>query len=412
MNRSKKLVFSFFISASLMSINPLMYDNVHATGITPNTHSSAYTSEGNIFAKCGYTGQCTWFTYGRVLEKLGISLPSEFYGNAIDWWYANARDGIYSYGTEPRANSIAVWSGGSKGYGHVGFVEQVDGNTVYLNEGNFNIRGAYDGSVKTLSKAQMQNRGNIFLKGYIYVGSGSSSSPHTSTQIVQTTVKSGIVNVSSSSSLNIRSGANTSFGVIGSLRSGQSVQIVGTVGNWYKIKLNSTYGYVNADYIKSGNALSSSIGQGSGDGSTVSLKVGYVKLNDASSVLNLRNSPNGSIIGALSNSTKLNIIGTSGSWYKVSVNGKTGYVSSSYVTTSQSNTTLSNSSSSKKLGRVILKNPSSSLNLRLSPWTGRVIASLSNGTNVTILGTSGLWYKVSVGTTSGYVHSDYIKLQN
>lgn len=409
MNRSKKLVFSFFISASLMSINPLVYNNVHAAGIIPNTHSSAYTSEGNIFARCGYTGQCTWFTYGRVIEKLGITLPSEFYGNAIDWWYANVRDGIYSYGTEPRANSIAVWSGGSKGYGHVGFVEQVEGNTVYLNEGNFNVRGAYDGSVKTLSKTQMQDRGNLFLKGYIYVGSGSSSS-NTSTPIVQTTLKSGIVNVSSSSALNVRSGAGSSFGVIGSLKSGQSVQIVGTVGNWYKIKFNSTYGYVSSDYIKSENALSPSLGQGSGNSSTVSSKVGYVKLNSASSVLNLRNSPNGSVIGVLSNSTKLDIIGTSSGWYKVSVNGKTGYVSSSYVATSQPDTASISSSSAEKSGTVALKNTSSSLNLRLSPWTGRVIASLSNGTKVTILGTSGLWYKVSVGSTTGYVHSDYIKL--
>lgn len=408
MNRSKKLVFSFFISASLMSINPLVYNSVQAAGTTPNTHSSAYTSEGNIFAKCGYTGQCTWFTYGRVIEKLGITLPSEFYGNAIDWWYANARDGVYSYGAEPRANSIAVWSGGSKGYGHVGFVEQVEGNTVYLNEGNFNVRGAYDGSVKAMSKAQMQDRGNLFLKGYIYVGSGSSSSSNASTPIVQATSKSGIVNVSSS--LNVRSGAGTSFGVIGSLKSGQSVQIVGIVGNWYKIKFNSTYGYVSSDYIKIGNALSSSVGQGSGISTTTSSKIGYVKLNNASSVLNLRNSPNGSIIGVLSNATKLNIIGTSSGWYEVSVNGKTGYVSSSYVSASQAAAASSSSSSSKKSGRVTLKDPSSSLNLRLSPWTGRIISSLSDGTNVTILGTSGLWYKVSVGSTTGYVHSDYIKL--
>lgn len=416
MNRSKKLVFSFFISASLMNFNSLTYKNiVHATGIMPNINDSAYTSAGNIFAKCGYSGQCTWFTYGRVLEKLGISLPSEFYGNAIDWWYSNIKDNVYSYGSEPRANSIAVWSGGSKGYGHVGFVEQVSGNIVYLNEGNFNVRGNYDGSVKQLSTAQMKDRGNLFLAGYIYVGSSKSSNSSFSNtasnqQVIQTNTKAGIVNISSSSYLNVRNGASTSFGVIGSLKSGQSVQIVGTVGSWYKIKFNSIYGYVNSNYIKSGNTLSS-VGQGAGNSSTqTSSKTGYVKLSDPYSFLNLRNSPNGSVIGILTNATKLTILEESNGWYKVSSNGKSGYVSSNYITTSQpksiSNGTIQNT---KKTGTVTLKDISSTLNLRLSPWTGRVIDSLSNGTKVTILGTSGLWYKVSIGSITGYVHSDYIR---
>lgn len=424
MNSSKKLAFSFFVSASVMSVNAGMYNNVHAAGTVPNIQSSAYTSVGNIFAKCGYKGQCTWFTYGRTLEKLGIALPSEFYGNAIEWWYANSRDNVYPYGSEPRANSIAVWSGGSAGNGHVGFVEDVQGDTVYLNEGNFNVRKGYDGSVKQLSKSQMKDRGNVFLKGYIYLDSGRASVPASSksdpqTQVTETNVKVGTVKLSSSSSLNVRNGANTSFGVVGSLSNSQSVQIIGTVGNWYKIKFNSTYGYVNGDYVKVGNILSPNEvkNTSSTTTTTASSKTGYVKLSNNSSSLNLRNSPNGSIIGYLSNGIKLTIVGTQGSWYKVCANGKTGYVSSSYISETQvssnasSASTLSNANSSGKTGTVTLKNSSSILNLRNSPWTGRVIGSLSNGNKVTILGSSGRWYKISTSSgVVGYVHSDYIRL--
>ncbi|WP_416176602.1 SH3 domain-containing protein [Clostridium sp.] len=416
MNKSKKLVFSFFISASLMAADPLIYkNNVHASGFTPNIGSAAYTSTGNIFARCGYSGECTWFTYGRVIEKLGISLPSEFYGNAIDWWYANARDSIYSYGSEPRANSIAVWSGGSKGYGHVGFVEDVSGDIVYLNEGNFNIRGSYDGSVKKLTKSQMQDRGNLFLKGYIYLESPvpKQSQPNTvstSTQVTSTSIKTGIVNVSTS--LNVRNGANISSNIIGSLKNGQSVNIVGVSGNWYKIKYNSTYGYVSSNYIKTGNLLSSSTAKAINTSVSNTSKKGFVKLKNKFSALNLRNAPNGNIIGILSNGTAVDILGTSNGWYKVNVGGKIGYVFASYISTSTqttSSTTVSPKSSSK-YGIVTLKNPSSALNLRLSPWTGRVIASLANGTKVSIIGTSGLWYKVNVGGQVGYVHSSYINL--
>ena len=59
--------------------------------------------------------------------------------------------------------------------------------------------------------------------------------------------KTGIV---TASSLNVRSGAGTSYSTIGSLKNGQSVQIVSTQGSWHKIKYGNGYGYVSADYIK------------------------------------------------------------------------------------------------------------------------------------------------------------------
>ncbi|MEY8001017.1 SH3 domain-containing protein [Clostridium sp. Mt-5] len=420
MNKYKKLVFAFFISAALMN-NKNVMNTVHAAGILPNIQSSAYTAVGNIFAKCGYTGQCTWFTYGRVLEKLGISLPSEFYGNAVDWWYANAKDNIYSYGSEPKANSIIVWGGGRVGYGHVGFVEEVDGDTVYFNEGNFNIRGNYDGNIKSLSKEAIKNRGNLYLKGYIYVGDGKQSAPASSisTGTSASTSQSGIVNISNSSSaLNIRNGAGTSFGILGSLRKGQSVQIVGTVGSWYKIKFNSSYGYVNSTYISSGGSSSTNTSSeqpatnssGQVSGGTTSSKTGYVKLSNSSSALNLRTSPQGSIVGSLLNGTSVNILETSGNWYKVNANGKTGYVYSNYISTSKSVSESTAGTVNTKVGTVTLSNKSSKLNLRDNPWTGRVLATLSYGSKVTILSTDGRWYKVQVGSIIGYVHSDYVKV--
>ncbi|CAB1250636.1 SH3 domain-containing protein [Clostridium sp. MT-14] len=408
MNKYKKLVFAFFISASLIN-NKNIINTVHAAGILPNIQSSAYTAVGNIFAKCGYSGQCTWFTYGRVLEKLGIALPSEFYGNAVDWWYANARDNVYPYGSEPKANSIIVWGGGPVGYGHVGFVEKVEGNTVYFNEGNFSIRGNYDGNVKTLSKEAIKNRGNLYLKGYIYVGNGRQSVPTSSSSSSSSggtnTYKTGIVNISdSNSSLNVRNGAGTSFGILGSLRKGQSVEIVGSVGSWYKIKLNSSYGYVASTYINSGGGSTST----SSGTSSSSSKTGYVKLQNSSSSLNLRTAPQGSIIGSLSNGTSVTISGSSGSWYKVTANGRTGYVYSSYISLSQSSST--SAASKSKTGTVILNNRSSVLNLRNSPWTGRVLTILPYGSKVTILSTDGRWYKVQAGSIIGYVHSDYIRV--
>jgi len=424
MNKSQKLVFAFFISAAIVNSKCLLYNNVHASDLSPNPESSAYNSDQNIFTKYGYKGQCTWFTYGRVLEKLGISLPSEFYGNAIDWWYANEKNNTYSYGYEPKPNSIVVWSGGKYGYGHVAFVESVEGNTVYINEGNFSIKGAYDGNVKALSNEEIINRGNLYLKGYIYVTDKSSNNDTSnllvtseqSSPVTEKLINEGYVNISNSNSnLNVRSDGNTFSNVIGSLRKGEPVSIVAKSGDWYKIQYNSSYGYVHSKYI-SLNTINNATAQLLSV--TPTSNFGIVSLNDSSSSLNLRSNPSGEVLTTLSHGTKIEILDSNGSWYKVKANDTVGYVLSAYINISKATKTSSESVAESKntpvseckVGTVILSNESSTLNLRNSPWTGRVLSTLSHGSKVEILDTSGRWYKVKTEYGIGYVHSNYIKL--
>lgn len=426
MNKSKKLVFAFFISAAIMSSKCLLHNNVYASELTPNPQSNAYSSNENIFTKYGYKGQCTWFTYGRALEKLGISLPSEFYGNAVDWWYANAKDKTYSYGSEPKPNSIAVWGGGNYGYGHVAFVESVEGSTVYFNEGNFSVRGAYDGKVKALSSEEIKNRGNLFLKGYIYITdknsqTDNSKSPTNSGQVSSVTEKvtdKGFVNIASSSStLNVRSSGSSSSSVLGSLKKGESVNIVAKSGDWYKIQYNSSYGYVNSKYINV-NSTSNTPVQSITPKDTPTSKPGVVSLSDKSSYLNLRSNPSGEVLTTLSYGTKIEILASNGSWYKIKANGTVGYVLSAYINSTETAKVSSESISQpkntpvseSKTGTVVLSDQSSTLNLRNTPWTGRIVSTLTYGSKVEILGTNGRWYKVKVGSEVGYVHSDYVKL--
>ena len=53
----------------------------------------------------------------------------------------------------------------------------------------------------------------------------------------------------------------------------------------------------------------------------------------------------------------------------------------------------------------------STVNLRSEANTSSsILASLSNGTAVTITGVSGGWYKVSVNGKTGYVHPDYVQV--
>ncbi|WP_434282471.1 SH3 domain-containing protein [Clostridium botulinum] len=410
MNKSRKAFATCAVSAALLGQNFLFSQNVLAVSdsMYPNVNSNAYNSN-NIFTQCGFKGQCTWFTYGRVLEKLNMKLPSQFYGNAIDWWYSNIKSNTFSYGSEPQANSIVVWSGGSKGYGHVGFVEKVVGDTIYYNEGNVEKRGYYDGYVKTISKQAIKNRGNLFLKGYIYLnGSSNSSNSNNDYTIIKTSKVS-------CSSLNVRSNPSLSSAVIGGVSKNQTLSVISESNGWSKIKYGSGVGYVSSKYLYDENNTINS-GNG-GSSSNESVQPGFVKLSNSSSVLNVRSSANlsSNIIGSLKHGSSVSILGKTGSWYKIKYDSKTAYVSSSYISSSNdsnsSSDTSSNTSTSK--GTVKLSSTNSSLNLRENPsLSSKVLGGLSHGSSVDILDKTGSWYKVKYGSKIGYVSSQFITTSN
>ena len=243
-------------------------------------------------------------------------------------------------------------------------------------------------------------------KEYVQVSGGASNSSESSSQETRSGKSGQVVNVHSS--LNVRSGASTSSSVIGSLSNGSKVTIVGESGSWYKINYGNTTGYVSKDYVQaSGEQNSSSESSSQG---TTSGKSGQVV--NVHSSLNVRSgaSTSSSVIGSLSNGSKITIVGESGSWYKINYGNTTGYVSKDYVQTSGESGSGSSSqeTTSGKSGQVV--NVHSSLNVRSGASTSSsVIGSLSNGSKVTIVGESGSWYKINYGNTTGYVSKDYIQ---
>ncbi len=161
---------------------------------TPNTSLSYYTSENPYFLN-GYGGQCTAFAWGRAYEKMGVKLTfnegSTCYGNnktvfpsAKYWIERNTTN--FTWDNSPKADSIAVWEGDSSNpCGHVAYVEDVIGDTVYFNEANVstyvdtNYGGGYDGYLKIRKISEMLDRGPGIgkLKGYLYLQPSVSVNP-------------------------------------------------------------------------------------------------------------------------------------------------------------------------------------------------------------------------------------------
>lgn len=90
-----------------------------------------------------------------------------------------------------------------------------------------------------------------------------------------------------------------------------------------------------------------------------------------------------------------------GKWYHVNYEGKIGYVDADYL---KDVNTVENFNAAGEL-------TADSVRLREKPNTdSSVLASLSTGTKVTVIGINEGWYKVNVSGKTGYVRSDLMKI--
>ena len=136
----------------------------------------------------------------------------------------------------------------------------------------------------------------------------------------------------SATRVNFRSGPSTSYSIIGKLSIGDKVEVISTSNGWSKIRYNGKIGYASSKYLSSSSP----------ELNTITKK--YVNVSS----LNVRSGPstNNSIIGKLSNGDKVEVISTSNGWSKIKYSGKTGYVSSKYLSSTVSDSSDSDSSAS------------------------------------------------------------------
>lgn len=157
-----------------------------AAGILPGlvTEARAIGSYGVNLSHSAYQNkyakpQCTWYCWGRAMEKCGVNLT--FGGNAQNWYNNAANTAGFSVGRTPKANSIGVFSKADH-IGHVLFVENVQGSTVYYSEGNYDpssLDGKYhEGTYGVNDTVRYPNTSyEEQLVGYIYLDSSTPSQP-------------------------------------------------------------------------------------------------------------------------------------------------------------------------------------------------------------------------------------------
>ena len=121
--------------------------------------------------------------------------------------------------------------------------------------------------------------------------------------------------------------------------------------------------------------------------------------------LRLRSAPdaNAVVLGAYPTGTWVEVLERGGSWHRVRVDGKTGYMSARYITLGGTAATTD----------AAVTGASGYINLRENPsLTARVLATYPNGTRVKILANISGFYHVQVGAVTGYMTTTLVRPDN
>ena len=194
--------------------------------------------------------------------------------------------------------------------------------------------------------------------------------------------------------LNLRAEESASSAILGKYGWGTEVLVKGVNGDWASVDVGGQSGYMYVKYLGS-------------EGTTHS--TAYVKTNSRG--LNLRAEPNGNILGSYPRGTKVTVLSNNGNWSKVSVDGKTGYMQTQWLSTKS----VSSGSSTVKpaTGTAVVNNPRDTQVLFLRREASANSESLGyyrNGKTVTLLARQGDWYKVSVDGKTGFMMAKYLKV--
>ena len=251
--------------------------------------------------------------------------------------YCPTLAGLFTKYSTPKVGDIVIfWKNGA--YAHTGLVIAVNGNTFTTIEGN--TSGA---------STVVPNGGGVCQKTYNLnsVNAKFCRPAYSSTAITSDTNKvvvaddmhtvdwKGYVNIGKNAKLAVRLQPNTkakecSFS---GLKQGTEVGVSYEQGDWYLIKYNGKFGYVQKKYIAKTKASEVS------NPDPVISDVHTVKwtgvVNTKGGALNVRIHPNikGKLcsFSPINKGTEVGVCHKDGDWYLIKYNGKYGYVYSSYI---------------------------------------------------------------------------------
>jgi len=225
----------------------------------------------------------------------------------------------------------------------------------------------------------------------------------------------------SADGVNLRSGPSSGYEILGAFDRGTSVTVLSEANGWSRVVVNGHEGYMFSRYITRNAAIVPTPTAAPVVNPTVPTVIAGGEATINADGVNLRSGPgsNYSILGSFDRGTPVTVGAAMNGWTQVVINGVSGYVYSSYVTSAAAAAPAPTPEPTP--APVITPTPDGT-NATLNDdyvylWsrpTNRsdVRGSFDKGTRVIVQSESDGWTYVLINGYPGYVHSEYVTLDN
>ena len=194
--------------------------------------------------------------------------------------------------------------------------------------------------------------------------------------------------------LNLRSAPNGT--ILGSYPRGTSVTVHSTENGWSKVSVGEQSGYMYSHWLSSKKPSAS--------GSVSSIGTAIVANPKDTQVLFLRKEPsvNSESLGYYRNGKSVTLLEKLDGWYKVQVDGKTGYMMAKYL----------NTGAQAHSGEAIVYNPNGNdyVNFRSgASLNASILSTVPVGKTIKVLEKTADWTKTEIDGVTGYISTWFLK---
>ena len=209
------------------------------------------------------------------------------------------------------------------------------GTVAYANGGYVNLRQGPSLDYAVVTRVTSGMTVNILDASYewnyvsVNVG-GATYTGYMHDSLINKSTTTATVSTRNGGKVNVRRGPSSSYGSIGSLKSGTRVTVLLKGNGWCQITGGGLTGFMATSYLSNMGTTNSGTNSNSG---TVSTRTAYVNNPKSTQVLYLRESPSQSAkaIGQYANGTQVKVVSYGATWCEVYVGTRHGYMMTRYL---------------------------------------------------------------------------------
>ena len=312
------------------------------TGNAGYNNYTKYWRDINNWCGKNYQAQpwCAGFVTWCITKALGQSKAKELLKH-YPYVYCPTLGGLFTKYSNPQVGDIVIFYKGGT-FAHTGFVIAVDGDKFTTIEGNTSgASSIVDNGGGVCQKIYYNSKlpGTKFCRpAYNSTSISSNTNKVVVADDMHTAKWKGFVTTGTASlAVRLQPNSTAKECSFSGLKDGTEVGVCYETDDWYLIKYDGKFGYVNKKYISKTKPIENNKKPSSGSGLTDDIHTvkwnGIVTTGGGS--LNVRTQPNTSAktcsFSPLKKGTQVGVCDQTGKWYLIKYNGKYGYVYSSYI---------------------------------------------------------------------------------